>query len=132
MNFRQFFDKYFNSHSESREKHWDEKLQTRYYKANKSQTVDAVAAMFKKEKQYEVTSIQKERGEIGATIRGGKKAFVVVTIIEVRPYKTAVDFSVTSSTVLPFDFGSSHKKITRLYDQLDKTLTFIGTGLSNG
>ncbi|TDQ39153.1 cytosolic protein [Aureibacillus halotolerans] len=130
MNFRQFFDKYFNSHSESREKHWDENLKTRYYKGTKQQTIDAVVALLKKEKQFEVSSVQADRGEIGANIRGGKRAFIVVTIIEVRPYKTAVDFSITSSTVLPFDFGSSHKLITKLYSQTDKSLTFIGTGLS--
>jgi hypothetical protein len=54
----------------------------------------------------------------------------VITVISVRPFETAIDFSVTTDTkVLPFDFGFSRRVIIDLYSQIDKRLPYIGSGM---
>lgn len=50
---------------------------------------------------------------------------MVVTVVTVRPFETAIDFNVSTETPLPFDFGFSRKVIVELYERLDKSLPLI-------
>ncbi|SDJ65305.1 cytosolic protein [Salimicrobium halophilum] len=120
---KQFIAKYFSNHTETKEDHPESDLQTRYYKANKDQVFDSVQNLF--DEPSKVVGLSKERGELSVNYREGKKAFVVATIIMVRPYRTAVDFSVTTETGLPVDFGNSRKLIRSFYQRLDKELPVV-------
>lgn len=129
MGFKQTLKMLTSNHSETSDRHWDEQLKSHYYKANNKKAIEAVKEMVKSFEGFEITSISEERGEMSISTKKGKKAFIVVTIISIRPFETSIDFSVSTDTkVLPTDFGYSKKLILKMYNKLDKTLTFIGTG----
>lgn len=125
MSLRQTIAKYFSDHAETKDVHMDPSLQTHYYKTTADKGLNMLETLFQSNHKYRVHAISRERGEISATIVKGKKAFVVATVIMVRPYRTAIDFSVTTESMLPFDFGYSHKVIHQLYLHTDKELPLI-------
>lgn len=125
MSFGQKVRKFFGNRAETREEHVDKTLQTRYYKTTKDRALDALENLFKNSQTYELNSISKDHGEISLLKRKGRKAFIVVTVIMVKPFQTAVDFSVSSESILPFDFGYSTKLIQELYELVNKDLPLI-------
>lgn len=125
MSFRQTLQKYFGKHVETRDKHSEPTLQTRYYKTTKDKGLETLENLFKHSQKYKLNSISKEHGEISILITKGRKAFIIVTVIMVKPYETAIDFSVSSETLLPFDFGYSSKVVQDLYALINKELTLI-------
>jgi hypothetical protein len=125
MSFRQFMHKYFSNHQETQDKHWDQMLQTRYYKITKDQGIDFLEKMVRNAPEYKMNAISKEHGEMSFYITKGKKSFIVATVIMVRPFQTAIDFSATSEGMLPFDFGYSRKVISQLYDRLNKEFNLV-------
>ncbi|SEO82220.1 hypothetical protein SAMN04488134_113112 [Amphibacillus marinus] len=122
MGFKETFNKYFNNHSETLEKHWDPNLRSKYYKTTKDKALDVVTQYFKRKPGCEVMATSKDHGEITINFKGKRKAFVIVTIIMVRPLQTAVDFSVTTEGSL-FDLGFSHNLITKFYQELKSEMT---------
>ncbi|MBB5355202.1 nitrate reductase NapAB chaperone NapD [Anoxybacillus mongoliensis] len=118
------------NHNETSERHPDEQLKSRYYKTTQSAALQAVKEIFEQMDGCRIVAISAEHGEISVSLTKGKKAFIVATIVSVRPFETAVDFSVTTETTwLPIDFGFSRQLIIRLYDQLAKRFTYIGSGI---
>ncbi|MDQ0208085.1 DUF1499 domain-containing protein [Alkalicoccobacillus murimartini] len=116
------------SYAETAEKHGIEELRTRYYKGNKDKVIEAVEAVVKEE-GYKLKRTELERGEIIIEQASGQSFLLVASVITVRPFKTAVDFSCSFNTVLPSDFGKSRKRLIHMYNKLDKKLTYIGSGL---
>ncbi|UCZ52245.1 DUF1499 domain-containing protein [Bacillus shivajii] len=129
MGIMQTFKRIFSTNTETSEKHYDEKLQTHYYKSTKDKVLKEVEAMFNQRSGFTVSSVSEEHGEIIVRIDKGKKALIVGTVIMVKPFRTAVDFSVSTDTFLFTDFGYSSKVVQSLYKDLNKRLTFVGTGL---
>ncbi|MDY0396954.1 cytosolic protein [Virgibacillus halophilus] len=125
MSFRNFIGTYFNNHAETSEHHYNASLQSRYFKTNKTNALAALEEMLHKSGEFSIHAISEEHGEISAHKRKGKKAFMVITVVMVRPYRTAIDFSVTTESILPFDFGYSSKLIQRLYNQLEQELPLV-------
>ncbi|MEH7223001.1 cytosolic protein [Bacillus sp. JJ1566] len=122
---------FFSNHSETRDKHPDELLRSHYYKTTNKKAIEAVKKIINNIDGYHINSVSEERGEMSISIKKGRKAFVVATIVSVRPFETAIDFAVTTETLLvPIDFGYSRKVITNLYQHLDKELPLIGKGQS--
>ncbi|MEH7651941.1 cytosolic protein [Bacillus safensis] len=125
MTLGQKFKRFMSNHTETSDEHPVSELKSHYYKSTNAQVFQAVEAMLSRNDSYQVTSVLAERGEISANIRLPKKAFLVATIISIRPFETAVDFNVTTETALPTDFGNSQKTVLSLYDELDKQLPRI-------
>ena len=125
MSFRQTLRKFFGNRAETREDHVDKTLQTRYYKTTKDRALDSLENTFKNSQTFKLNSISKDHGEISLLKTKGRKAFIVVTVIMVKPFQTAVDFSVSSESILPFDFGYSTKLIQELYELVNKDLPLI-------
>ncbi|WP_164668405.1 cytosolic protein [Virgibacillus doumboii] len=125
MSFRQTIAKYFGNHAETNEKHIDPSLRTHYYKTTKDKGLAMLENLFQYDDRYEIIAFSKEHGELSANIVKGKKAFIVGTVIMVGPYKTAIDFSVTTESAFPFDFGYSTKVIHQLYGKANNELTRI-------
>ncbi|MEN1968253.1 cytosolic protein [Lentibacillus sp. N15] len=125
MSVKQAFMKYFSNHAETGENHWDPALRTHYYKLTKDNGLKKIEAFFNHSDTYEVNAISNEHGEISVHVTKGRKAFVIITVIMVRPYRTAIDFAVTSESFLPFDFGYSSSLIQRLYHEFDNTFPLI-------
>lgn len=116
-----FISKYLSKHSETDEKHKDEQLITHYYKAKHDDVFRAVEGLFTS--PSEIVAASKERGEITVKYKGKRRAFIVATVIMVRPFRTAVDFSVTTDSGGPIDLGFSRNLIIEFYNQLDGEFT---------
>ncbi|WP_010099116.1 hypothetical protein [Ornithinibacillus scapharcae] len=125
MSFGKKLSRFFYNHAETAEKHWDQELNTHYYKTTKDKGLSKLEEIIKGSKNFRLNSISEERGEISFQVIKGRKAFVIATVIMVRPYQTAIDFTVTSEGILPFDFGYSAKLIKQLYEKINKELTLI-------
>ncbi|MCD8501094.1 MAG: DUF1499 domain-containing protein [Bacillaceae bacterium] len=131
MGIKSALKKLISTHTETNEKHPDELLQTRYYKAMREKTFNELIDLLKQLKQFDVTSSAIERGEIIVKGHGKKQSFIVITVIMVSPNRTAVDFSVTTETRLPTDFGYSSNVIKQLYKKIDERLEYVGSGLGD-
>jgi hypothetical protein len=129
MGTKDTLNKYLSNHTETRETHTDEALKTHYYKAMKDKVFNELLVLFNDRHQFEVKSTDKERGEMIVTCIGSKKKLIIATVIMVAPNRTAIDFAVTSETILPIDFGHSRKFIKELYGQIDCRLEYLGSGL---
>lgn len=125
MSFSQKLGQFFSNRSETNDKHWNESLQTRYYKTTKDKAMSTVENVLGNTQRFEVNFISKDHGEINIGIKKGKKAFIIATIVMVKPYQTAIDFTVTTESIIPIDFGYSRKVISELYEQINKELTLI-------
>ena len=119
------------NHCETQENHQDEQLRSRYYKTTAANALKTVKEIIEKSPHFKLLSVSEERGELSVAVSKGKKAFMVITVISVRPFETAIDFSVTTETkLLPFDFGFSRNVILDMYKKLDQHLTYIGSGIN--
>src|SRR5690625_198304 len=125
MKFSQKLRKYFSKRAETRDDHYDKTLHTNYYRTTKDRGLETLENFFKNSQDYQFNSISKEHGEISVLKTKGKKAFIVATVIMVRPYRTAVDFSVSTESIIPFDFGYSSRLIQQLYEDINKELELI-------
>ncbi|MEF3085436.1 cytosolic protein [Bacillus altitudinis] len=122
MTLGQKLKRFISNHTETSDHHPVSELKSHYYKSTQTQAFQAVEAVLSRNDSYQVTSVSAERGEISANIRTPKKAFLVATVISIRPFETAVDFNVTTETALPTDFGYSQKAVLSLYKELEKQL----------
>jgi hypothetical protein len=125
MSFGKKLSRFFYNQAETSEKHWDKELKTHYYKTTKDKGLAKLEEIIKGSTNYTINSVSLEHGEISFHVVKGNKAFVIATVIMVRPYQTAIDFTVTSESSLPFDFGKSSKLIKQFYEKLDKELPLI-------
>ncbi len=130
MSIKQWFQKYLNNHAETSEQHWSPELQTHYFKTTKDKAFSAIEEMYKRSSTYDIIAKSQEHGELSIGVKGGRKAFMVISIIMVKPYRTAIDFSVTTESPLPFDFGYSHKLIRTQYEHIKQELPFIETSMA--
>lgn len=129
MGFKDTINKFISTHTETSETHSDTNLKTRYYKSMKDKAFNEVLTIFQQAPEFEVKSSSKERGEIIVKGNIKKKVFLVTTIIMVSPNRTAIDFSVTTETTLPFDLGYSANVIKDVYKKIDQRLEYVGSGL---
>jgi len=125
MSFGHKLRKYFGKHAETRDHHVDPTLRTNYYKTTKNKALMILEHFFKNSQEYKFNSLSEDHGEISVIKTKGKKAFIVATVIMVRPNRTAIDFSVSTESILPFDFGYSTRLIHKLYEQVNKELELI-------
>ncbi len=128
MSFIQKVSQTFSSYAQTSDRHSEKELETHYYKTNVKQAIEAVESVVSTKNGYEIKSVQEERGEIGIAISKPKGALMIVTVTMVRPFRTAIDFSVSTESKVSFGFGK--KAIIEMYEQLDKTLPFIEAGSS--
>jgi hypothetical protein len=121
----------FSNRTETGEKHKTQELRTRYYKANKPKVMKVVKELIEADPRIRLLDYSEGHGEVTAQYVKPKKAFMVVSVIMVFPFRTAVDFTITTSTkLLPIDGGFSKKEVLNYYKKLDKQLEFVGVGLS--
>lgn len=127
MSLRSNLKKYFDNHAETKDNHDDARLRTHYYKISKDKAITVIETFIQNSQKYELNAISKEYGELSVNVKKGKKAFIVIAVIMTKPYHTAIDISVTTEAMLPFDFGYSNKIIAELYEQFNKELPLIKT-----
>ncbi|RBW71502.1 cytosolic protein [Bacillus taeanensis] len=127
MSFKEKFQTIFSSHSETSEQHGNETLKTRYFKTSKEKALQECLNIVKQNNNFEILSVYEERGEISVQIKSPKKALMVMTVITVQPFRTAIDFSVSTETKLPTDFQYSSKVIEGMYEKLEKALPLVNS-----
>lgn len=125
MSFKTTLARYFTNHAETRDHHEDKQLQTRYYKTTKDKGLQFLENYFTNSNTFKLNALSKEHGEISVISTKGKKVFIVATVIMVSPFNTAIDFSVTTESIIPMDFGYSNRLIQRLYDDIGKELQLV-------
>ena len=119
---RSIFQRFFRE-CETSDNHFDEELQSHYYKASFDKVYRAVLDLFKQNPDMEIVSESKERGEIGIHMKTSLKAFIVATVIQVRPFETAVDFKVSSEKISLIGLYPKLKKLVMdFYHKLDQEL----------
>ncbi|MCK0471356.1 DUF1499 domain-containing protein [Halalkalibacter sp. APA_J-10(15)] len=122
--------RFFSIRTETTEGNELKELQTRYYKTTKDKAMQTIENVLI-QSGWEIARSEEERGEIVANMKKGKRKMLVLTIITVKPFKTAVDLSCSTDTVLPTDFGHSRKVVVDVYNKIDRELTYIGSSLGN-
>jgi hypothetical protein len=117
--------KRFQSECETSDEHVDKDLQTHYYKSTSQKVNDAVESLFASD-EYQVLSHSKDRGEWTVQKNIRPSLFIVVTIITVRPFETAVDFKVSANGAkLSGTYPVLKGHIQSFYENLDKNLIKI-------
>lgn len=126
MSKRSIFLRYHRQ-CETRDDHFDEELKSHYYKTSFDKVFKAVENMFSNNPDFKVSSISKERGEMAIHMNKSPHAFIVVTVIQVRPFETACDFMVSSEKFsLTGLYPQLKKLVVQFYKTLDKELPYIG------
>ncbi|MBU9721160.1 MULTISPECIES: DUF1499 domain-containing protein [Bacillaceae] len=131
MSIKHTLQKYFSKQTETKEDHFDEKLRTHYYKSTKDKVMKEIESMLSQMQGFKIASISEEHGEIIVHITKGKKAFMVITVIMVKPFRTAVDLSISTDSFLFTDLGYSRKLVYELYSEMNKRMSFVGTSLGD-
>ncbi|MFD1414087.1 cytosolic protein [Oceanobacillus jeddahense] len=117
--------RFFSNHEETSDNHVHSDLKTRYYKASKNAVIQELENYFNASPDFSIHARSEQHGEISATSKRGKKVFIIATVIMVRPYQTALDFSVTTETPIQIDFGYSNRIIKRIYQHVNEQLPEI-------
>ncbi|WAA10182.1 cytosolic protein [Fervidibacillus albus] len=112
---------------ETGDEHFDSNLKSHYYKTSFDKVYQTVVEMFEKNPNITITSEQKERGEIAAQLHKNPKAFIVATVIQVRPFEISVDFMISSENFAPLGLYPKLKNVViSFYQHLDQQLPFSG------
>ncbi|MDD3191476.1 MAG: hypothetical protein PHP41_01845 [Bacilli bacterium] len=120
------FRDYFSNDFETSEMHEIPSLRSRYYRCKKEEAMEAVKKVAVQMKTI-VRYIDNERFEI---IFESPVFSATATIISTHFTETAVDFKVTTYSLLPLLKGK--KIIEELYRHLDKLIPFKDVGLYRG
>jgi hypothetical protein len=120
----------YQKFSGTSENHRDQQLRTRYYKANFNQIFQTAEELLRKEPSCRITSVSKEHGEISAELNRGIPVFLTVTVVTTKPFETAVDMHIsTEKFSLTGVNGQLKKELVHFYQRLDKSHTYIGSGI---
>lgn len=118
----------FQKECETNDNHFDPDLKSHYYKASFDKVYQAVLDIFQNDKDFKISSTSKERGEIAINMLKRPKAFIVATVVQVRPFETAVDFMVSSEQFSVTGlYPTLKKEVVKFYRILDQQLPLIGT-----
>ncbi|GGK11575.1 hypothetical protein GCM10010965_00600 [Caldalkalibacillus thermarum] len=120
---------FFSNRVETSDTHPNENLKTRYYKTTQQQAMRFLKDLIEQDSRLRLLSYSEEHAEITAEYIKPKKAFMVISVIMVFPYRTAVDFTISTQTLWPTDWGFSRNQVQYFYRKLDGRFEFAGTGL---
>lgn len=109
-----------DSRVETNDEHMDDELCTRYYKASKEAVFKACKSVIQSYQDLSVLSESAERGEISVQLGGKKGGLMVVTIVTVRAFHTAVDLTVSFDK--GFQMSSGKKLVLDFYQKLSDDL----------
>ncbi|WP_419881890.1 cytosolic protein [Peribacillus sp. B-H-3] len=120
--FQSIFKRY-HQQCETSDHHRDELLRTHYYKANAETALRAAEEIFANKQQFEIKSVSKEHGEVFAVTRKAPRISIIATVVTIKPFETAVDFTVsTEKRSLTGVYPLLCRVAAGSYEQLDKKL----------
>jgi len=109
----------FAKHYETKDGAQDPALVTRYYRNNYKIAKEAVLKVAKNH-GFQIRHEDDERKEHLLTGNAGE---IIISMVNVTPIETAIDFTINTTGAL--SFGQGKKIITALYEGLNKELTTI-------
>jgi hypothetical protein len=117
----------FKKHIETSDQSKDDSLKTHYYKAKFNQLFLSVEKLFHEDADCRVITVAKEHGEIAVEISKPIPCFLIVTIVDVKPMETAVDFNISSEKFsLLGTYPDLKKRINTYYERINQLHTLIG------
>lgn len=118
------FRRFFTGITDTGEDARDERLRTRYYRADQKKVCREIVAFANKEKALHLVHVNDKHGEITMEYQDplGMKRDVVATVFAVTPVQSAVDLHVALRSRF-VDIGFNVKLVARLYGHLDRQLT---------
>ncbi len=123
---KSIFQRFFKE-CETRDDHFDDDLKSHYYRTSLDKVFQAVEEVFAKSPEMEIVSKSKERGEMAIRMKKSPKAFIIATVIQVRPFETACDFKVSSDKFSLIGLYPTLKRLVlQFYAELDKKLPLSG------
>ncbi|WHY84957.1 hypothetical protein QNH39_20220 [Neobacillus novalis] len=119
----------FKKQIETSDRQTDDSLKTHYYKATFNQLFASVEKLFHDDADCRVTTVSKDHGEIAVEVSKPFSCFLIVTIVNVKPLETAVDFNISSEKFsLLGAYPDLKKRITSYYERINQIHTFVRTG----
>lgn len=115
----------FDSHVETNDNHDDSRLRTHYYRSTKEKLFKGCQKLIDAEPDMTLISDSLERGELSARLSGKRSGLLVVTIVSVRAFHTAVDFSISVDKSFNFNYGE--KRIEQIYKKIDSDFPVVKT-----
>jgi hypothetical protein len=116
----------FSNHCETSDQHEDLSLRTHYYKTTSAHAFSQMKSLIEELDGFELLSTSEEHGELSVNVKKGKKAFMVISVISVRPFETAVDLSITTETAfIPVDFGYSKVLAKKMYELTNQKMVLV-------
>jgi len=113
----------FMKQCETRDQHFDSSLKSHYYKTSFEKVYNTVLDLINTKDEMAIISQSKEHGEISVQVQNKLDAFLIITIIQVRPFETSVDFMISSEKFsLTGLYPSLKKVILEMYKELDSKL----------
>lgn len=109
-----------DSRVETNDHHTDEDLHTRYYKASKDTVFKVCHTLIQSYSDLTIISESPERGELSVQLNGKKGGLMIITVIMVRAFHTAVDITVTFDK--GFQMSAGKKLINEVYEKLSDQL----------
>ncbi|WP_409270880.1 cytosolic protein [Neobacillus sp. SCS-31] len=104
-------------------------LRTHYYRSGKDPLFTSLEGILGKQPGCRIVESSKERGEIACELSEPLPCFLIATIVNVRPFETAVDFHLsTERPAIMANYGKLRGIALDLYKALDKAHTYIGSG----
>lgn len=108
---------------ETKERHADKDLRTRYYKASYTKVKEQLVR-YCEQNGLTVENVNDTHGEI---LVQTSKMHAIISVIQITPLETAVDIKVQTYGV--FGMNIPRKTVLSIYEHLNKTLAFKGVGL---
>lgn len=115
--------KFLSNFAETKERHQNKELRTRYYRTRYSKVKDAVIE-YSNHYDFSINNIDDIHGEIFIQTT---KFHLIISIIQVNPLESAIDVKVQTYKV--FGMNKPQRTIENLFAFLDKKLEFKGVGL---
>lgn len=119
----------FQKQIETSDRQSADSLKTHYYKANFNQLFTSIEKLFHEDADCRVVTVSKEHGEIAVEVSKPFSCFLIVTIVNVKPLETAVDFNISSEKFSLIGlYPDLKKRINSYYERINQVHTFLRAG----
>ncbi len=112
--------KAFDQRIETSDNHSESLLRTHYYKTSKNPLFKVCFELAEGHPALKVMNHSEERGEITAELTDKKGGLIVITVIPVQPFHTAVDLTISFDKGFQLAYGK--KLVSEIYEQLDSRI----------
>lgn len=122
----------YNRYCETRDDHSEEGLRTHYYKADSRAVFNTLEGFFSEADNLVIKSSSDERGELLVESTNSPACILIVTVISLQPFETAVDMTASADrNSLTGVYPDLRLLIMETYKALNGSHTYIIPGKGN-